>query len=172
LGIAYNDEDCGKPVAYSPPIDGTWPSYASRFGHGQVSLGQPVSLPNAGSDGWAYTVTVLDPPSFVARTKTITVSTTILVTHITDNGFSSTISGSVIIQFVPGNIILQEADPIGAHAIKTTVECEQDAPAVSQSTTCTVSAVVSPDTIPNFFWWIGPNSSYVASAAAWPGQTA
>jgi len=159
--------------SYTPPTDGTWPSYASEFGHGQVPLGTPVLMPNAGLSGWSFSVTVLGSPTFAASNNLIKVSTSMQVTRVQDNGGSGSIAGGVVVLFAPGNIgtLGEGSPPLTFYMTEAAIACEQDILAVNQSVTCTVSATVSPDKIPNFFWWVGPNSSYAAAAAAWPGQT-
>lgn len=160
-----------QTVAYTPPIDGVWPDYAES-GHGEFALGQPVTLPNAGASGWPYTVTVLGPPSFVSNGKSVSVSAKILVKRVKDDGLSGSIAGSVVVVFVPGNIVPSEGIPLSAYTSEARIGCNQDILAVKQSETCTVVVQVSSQQITNFFWWVGPSSSYSASAAAWPGQKA
>ena len=169
LGIAKSDENCGKPMDYTPPKDGKWPSYVDAI-RGKVPLGKPVSLPNAGFSGWSLTVTVLEPPTITAENKLVSVSTSMRVKRTKGDGSSGNIDGSIAVSFVPGNIVPTEGDPLLDHASKATIVCKRGTLAVNQSTTCTTTVKVHPEEIPNFFWAIGPNSSHGAVAAAWPGQ--
>lgn len=151
------------PPTAGAPKDGRWPEPkpSDAVPYGTTSPHRTTGVFTE------YTFSISAPPTISAANGTdVKITSNVVVNRVGDKGFNEAVDRTNSFAFMPGESA-PEYQMDESHGTAVAVDCQNDQPAVNETTVCTVAFVAPASEITNSYWQING-----LAMGTWPSQGA